>query len=112
MASSRRNTGRARGNSNAGGGGGGGGGAPPRGGSSGGPNDRDRSNSEAQALAARARGMSDVRGLNYGTYPGSGATGGTGRDADAGKTMIGADIDISARTNGTPALLLSPSRRY
>ncbi|KAL5524836.1 hypothetical protein ACEPAF_9982 [Sanghuangporus sanghuang] len=99
MASSRRNTGRARGNSNAGGGAG----APPRGGGGGGgggPTDRDRSNSEAQALAARARGMSDLRGMNYTSYSGSGAGGGTVREAEVGKILVGAEGDMNARTNG------------
>ena len=109
MASSRRNTGRARGNSNAGGGSG----APPRGGGGGGgPTERDRGNSEAQQLAARARGMSDVRGLNYGAYTGTGAGGGVVRDVEIGKAALGAEVDMHARTNGTPAQLLSPQRRF
>lgn len=75
MASSRRNTGRTRGNSNAGG-------PPPRGGGGSGGlgdrnSDRDR-DTQGLSSSLRARGMSDVRGLNHsGSYNGPSGAGGT-----------------------------------
>ena len=122
MASSRRNTGRARGASNAGGGGGSGGpgGGPGSGG--GGPTGRDRSNSDLQNAAARARGMSDLRGLNYSPYSGPGSGGGIVRadtGAEVGRVAVGAGAAVEAkgnssadlRTNGTSTYLLSPQSR-